>query len=138
PATKPTVRPVKISATPATLKEIKKVRAIPKIKPKKKSTPKKAKKKVKISPTYGIVRNIVHDRTGRTKNRSVIINLDRTEAPLASYLGKRVRVQMKSGKEIIGVISRIHGRRTSNENSVVVRFNKSVSPHIITSRVEVL
>ena len=91
-----------------------------------------------MSPTYGVVRNVVHDRTGRTKNKSVIINLDITETPLASYLGKRVRVQMKSGKEIIGVISRIHGRRTSNENTVVVRFNKSVSPHIVTSRAEVL
>ncbi len=45
---------------------------------------------------------------------------------------------MKSGKELIGVISRIHGRKTSNENSVVVRFNKSVSPHIVTARAEVL
>ena len=138
PTPKPVERHVKISATPSTLKEIKKARAIPKIKTKKKSTPKKAKKKVKLSSTYGVVRNIVHDRTGRTKNRSIIICLQKTEAPLASYLGKKVRVYMKSGKELVGVISKIHGRRTSKENSVVVRFNKSVSPHIITSRAEVL
>ncbi|MHA2255213.1 MAG: hypothetical protein ACXAAM_03995, partial [Candidatus Heimdallarchaeaceae archaeon] len=138
PVTKPLVSHVKISASPSTLKEIKRARAVPKIKPKRKSTPKKAKKKVKMSPTYGVVRNVVHDRTGRTKNRSVIISLDKTEAPLASYLGKRVRVQMKTGKVLIGVISRIHGRRTSNENTVVVRFSKSVSPHIVTSRAEVL
>jgi NAD-dependent DNA ligase len=145
PATKPTTKtetkpskmPVKISATPSTLREIERAREIPKIKPKRKSTAKKTKKKAKLKPTFGIVRSVVHDRTGRTKNRSVIVSFQNIEAPLESYLGKKVRIQMKSGKELLGVISKIHGKKSSKENSVVVRFNKSVSPHIVTSRAEV-
>jgi NAD-dependent DNA ligase len=138
PDTKPSGMPVKITTTPATQREIERAKMIPKIKPKRKSTQKKTKKKVKLSPVFGVVRSIVHDRAGRTKNRSVIISLQKTETPIESYLGKKVRIHMKSGRELIGVISRIHGRRTSNENSVVVRFNKSVSPHIVTARAEVL
>ena len=138
PVAKPLEKHVKISVTSSTQREIERARAIPKIKPKRKSIQKKTKKKAKIPSTYGVIRRIIHDRAGRTKNRSVILNLPEIEVPLEKYLGRKVRVQMKSGKELIGTISKIHGRRTSKENSVVVRFNKSVSPHIITSKAEIL
>ena len=151
PATRPSVRPSvkeptvkkppvagKISVTQATQKAINSAPAVPIIK-QKKTTKKQTKKKVvRISKTFGIVQSVVHDRAGKSSNRSIILSLYETEIPLESYLGRKVRVHLKSGKELIGTITRIHGKRKSVEKTVIVRFSKGVSPHIITSRAIVL
>ncbi|MHA1352621.1 MAG: hypothetical protein ACTSPP_07525 [Candidatus Heimdallarchaeaceae archaeon] len=56
--------------------------------------------------------------------------------PLANYVGRKAIVtNPENNLEIIGKITRIHGKRKSRENNVIVRFNKSVSPHVVQSKV---
>ena len=95
-------------------------------------------KKVKLSKTYGVVNSIVHDRTGKTKNRSIILKLYETEVQLEKYVGRRVTINLPgSNKQLRGTITRLHGKRTSADKLVIVRFNQGVSPHILTARAQV-
>jgi len=95
----------------------------------------KAVKKEKISKTYGIVSSIVHDRPGKSANKAVIMRLYNTELPLPRYLGRKVNITFpNSSKQMVGTVSRLHGRKSSNNNTVIVTFKKSVSPHILTAR----
>lgn len=107
---------------------------------KKKRTKKtKPKRLAKLSSTYGIVNGIVHDGAGKSKNRAVIMKLYETEIPIEKYLGRKVKVNLpKSEKHLVGIITKVHGKRASRDNTVVVRFSKGVSPHIITARGTVL
>ena len=107
---------------------------------KKKRTKKsKPKKLVKISKTYGIVNSVLHDKTGKSKNRSVIMKLYETEIPIEKYLGRKVLINLpNSEKNLIGTITKLHGKRSSYDNIVIVRFSKSISPHILTARGTIL
>ena len=107
---------------------------------KKKGGTKKAKsvKKEKISETYGIVSSILHDRPGKSSNNSVVLKLFNTEIPLPRYLGRKVTVTIpNTSKQMIGIISRLHGKKSSEDNKVIARFRRSVSPHIITARASI-
>ncbi|MCK4895772.1 MAG: hypothetical protein KAS47_03130 [Candidatus Heimdallarchaeota archaeon] len=126
---------VKKSASAPTLQAIKNARAMPKIKPKTSKGKSKVKKKVTLSKTYGIVHSVLHDASGQSTNRSVILHLHDVEMPISSYLGRKVNITYpRTNKQIIGTISRVHGKSKSRNKAVVVRFQKSVSPHIITAR----
>jgi len=119
----------------AAIEAIKKAPAMPKIKPKTSKKKLKAKKKVTLSKTYGIVHSVLHDASGRSTNRSVILHLYDMEMPINSYLGRKVSINyVKSGKQLTGTISRTHGKTSSRNNAVIVRFQKGVSPHIISAR----
>ena len=100
----------------------------------------KAKAKTEsIKSTYGIVKDILHDKTGRSKNRSAIIALRNLELPLSKYLGRKIIVQIpNSNKQITGIISRIHGKITSKETNVIARFRKGLSPHTLQTRAQIL
>ncbi len=92
-------------------------------------------KKEKISQTYGIVNSIVHDRTGKSSNRSIVVKLYNTEIPLPKYLGRKVTVSFpNSSKQLTGVVSKIHGKKSSVDKTIIIRFKQGVSPHIITGR----
>ena len=103
---------------------------------KKKRTKKsKPKRLAKISTTFGVVTRILHDGAGKSKNRTVIMKLYETEIPLEKYLGRKVKVNFpNSERHLIGTISRLHGKSSSLDKTVVVRFSRGVSPHIITAR----
>ncbi|MHA1516518.1 MAG: hypothetical protein ACTSPF_13355, partial [Candidatus Heimdallarchaeaceae archaeon] len=103
---------------------------------KKKRTKKsKPKRLAKISTTFGVVIRILHDGAGKSKNRTVIMKLYETEIPLEKYLGRKVKVNFpNSERHLIGTISRLHGKSSSLDKTVVVRFSRGVSPHIITAR----
>ncbi len=108
---------------------------------KKKRGTKKTKtvKKEKISQTYGIVYSILHDRSGKSANRSVVMKLYNTEIPLPRYLGRKVIISMpNSEKQLTGTIYSIHGKKTSNDQTVIVRFKHSVSPHMISARAQLV
>ena len=71
--------------------------------------------------------------------RSIILHLHELELPLESYIGRKVRIQFpKSEKQIIGKITKLHGKKTSKNNTVIVRFQQSVSPHIVTAKASFL
>lgn len=126
---------VKKGVSAATIKAIKIARAMPKIKSKTSKGKSKAKKKVTLSKTYGIVHSVLHDASGQSKNRSVILHLHDVELPISSYLGRKVNITYpRTNKQIIGTISRVHGKSKSRNKVVIVRFQRSVSPHIITAR----
>ena len=56
--------------------------------------------------------------------------------PLASYIGRKAIVtNPENNLEMVGKITRIHGKSKSKDKKVIVRFNKSVSPYIIQSKV---
>jgi ribosomal protein L35AE/L33A len=137
---KPVVKPkaaiaVKKGVSPATVKAIERAKAMRKIKSKVSKKKAKAKKKVTLSKTYGIVHSVLHDASGRSGNRSVILHLHEIELPINSYLGRKVSIYYaKSGKQLTGTISRIHGKSSSRNNAVIVRFQKGVSPHIVSAR----
>ena len=137
---KPTVKPkatvaVKKGVSAATLKAIKNARAMPKIKSKTSKGKSKVKKKVTLSKTYGIVHSVLHDASGQSTNRSVILHLHDVELPISSYLGRKVNITYpRTNKQIIGTISRVHGKSKSSNKAVIVRFQKGVSPHIITAK----
>ncbi len=139
-AKKPEARPkktvdVKKGISVAAMEAIKKAPAMPRIKPKTSKKKLKAKKKVTLSKTYGIVHSVLHDASGRSTNRSVILHLYDMEMPINSYLGRKVRIKYsKSDRQLTGTISRIHGKKSSRNSAVIVRFQKGVSPHIISSR----
>ena len=146
PAKKPTAKPpakkpavaVKATVSEATRKAIEKAPSSVTIK-KKRTKKSKPKKLVKISKTYGIVNSVVHDGAGKSKNRAVVMKLYETEIPIEKYLGRKVKIDLpNSEKQLTGTISKLHGRRTSNDNTVIVRFSKGVSPHIITARGTIL
>ncbi len=139
PITEVPVEIVKHHRTAATQIAIAKTRKQITIKSKKRSkTKKKPAKKVKLSKTYGVVNRIVHDRAGRTKNRSIILELYETEVPLEKYLGRKVIIKLPgSDKYLRGTITKLHGKRLSADKLVVVRFNQGVSPHIITARAQI-
>ncbi|MCE7748044.1 MAG: hypothetical protein GPJ51_06585 [Candidatus Heimdallarchaeota archaeon] len=103
---------------------------------KKKRTKKsKPKRLAKISTTFGVVTRILHDGAGKSKNRTVIMKLYETEIPLEKYLGRKVKINFpNSERHLIGTISRLHGKSSSLDKTVVVRFSRGVSPHIITAR----
>ena len=108
------------------------------IKKKRVKSKKKPAKKIKLSKTYGVVNSIVHDRTGKTKNRSIIMKLYETEVPLEKYLGRKVTINLPgSTKQLRGTITRLHGKRSSADKLVIVRFDQGVSPHILTARAQV-
>jgi len=135
----PVVKPSKLGVTLATQKAIEKAPPIPVIKKKTTTKKKPSKKKVTISKTYGIVQSVVHDRAGKSSNRSIILHLYELEMPIESYLGRKVRIQFpKSERQIIGKITKLHGKKASKNNTVIVRFQKSVSPHIITAKASIL
>ena len=99
----------------------------------------KAVKKEKISQTYGIVNSILHDRSGKSANRSVVMKLYNTEIPLPRYLGRKVIISMpNSEKQLTGTINSVHGKKTSDGHTVIVRFKHSVSPHIISARAQLV
>ncbi len=132
---KPTVKPSKPGITISTQRAIEKAPAIPVIKKKKTAKKKTTKKKVTISKTYGVVQSVVHDRAGKSSNRSIILHLHELEMPIESYIGRKVRIQFpKSEKQITGKITRLHGKKSSKNNTVIVRFQQSVSPHIVTAK----
>ncbi|MCG3254889.1 MAG: hypothetical protein KAU62_02290, partial [Candidatus Heimdallarchaeota archaeon] len=98
----------------------------------KKSKPKRL---AKISTTFGVVTRILHDGAGKSKNRTVTMKLYETEIPLEKYLGRRVKVNFpNSDKHLIGTITRLHGKSSSIDKTVVVRFSSGVSPHILTAK----
>ena len=103
---------------------------------KKKRTKKsKPKRLAKISTTFGVVTRILHDGPGKSKNRSVIMKLFETEIPLAKYLGRRVKINFpNSDKHLIGTITRLHGKSSSLDKTVVVRFSRGVSPHMLNAK----
>ena len=112
-----------------------KARAMPKIKPKTSSKKAKPKKKVSLSKTYGIVHSVLHDASGRSTNRAIVIHLHDMELPINSYLGRKVNVTFpRSTKQMTGTVSRVHGKSVSRNNAVIVRFQKGVTPHIVTGR----
>lgn len=121
----------------ATQKAIEQAPPTPKIKPGK-SSKKKKKKVLKVKQTYGIIRNVLHGKTVKTINNKVILNLYNTEIPLQNYIGKKVRVQISTEKTITGIITKVHGKSSSKDNAVVVRFPKNISPHIVSAKAEVL
>ncbi|MHA1347406.1 MAG: helix-hairpin-helix domain-containing protein [Candidatus Heimdallarchaeaceae archaeon] len=140
---KPKAKPKTIAAEKkvislAAVEAIEKAPAMRKIKSKTSKTSKtksKIKKKVTLSKTYGIVHALVHDSAGKSKNNSVILYLHDLEMPISSYLGRKISITMlKSGKQITGTISKTHGKSSSRNNAVIVRFKKGVSPHIISAR----
>ena len=138
PVQKPPIKSSKPGITIATQKAIDKAPAIPVIKKKKSTKKKVGKKKITISKTYGVVQSVIHDRTGKSSNRSIILHLHELELPIESYIGRKVRIQLpKSEKQMIGKITRLHGKKTSKNNTVIVRFQKSVSPHIITAKASI-
>jgi len=103
---------------------------------KKKRTKKsKPKRLAKISTTFGVVTRILHDGAGKSKNRTIIMKLYETEIPLEKYLGRKVKVHFpNSERHLIGTITRLHGKSSSLDKTVVVRFSRGVTPHIITAR----
>ena len=108
------------------------------IKKKRVKSKKKPAKKVSLSKTYGVVNSIVHDRAGKTKNRSIIMKLYETEVPLERYIGRKVTIKFPgSDKQLRGTITKLHGKRSSVDKLVVVRFNQGVSPHILTARAQI-
>ncbi|MHA1551757.1 MAG: helix-hairpin-helix domain-containing protein [Candidatus Heimdallarchaeaceae archaeon] len=126
---------VKKGVSAATIKAIKRARAMPKIKSKTSKGKTKAKKKVTLSKTYGIVHSVLHDASGQSTNRSVILHLHDVELPISSYLGRKVNITYpRTNKQIIGTISRVHGKSKSRNKAVIVRFQRSVSPYIVTAR----
>ncbi|UJG44696.1 MAG: hypothetical protein K9W46_05825 [Candidatus Heimdallarchaeum endolithica] len=125
-AKKEKITPVK-KTQPVTLKV--------KTKTKKPKTGKPKKEKI-ISQTYGVVQSLVHDKVGRSSNNSIIVRLLNTEMPLASYIGRKAIVtNPENNLKMVGKITHIHGKRKSRDKNVIVRFNKSVSPHIIQTKV---
>ena len=138
PAAKPTtkqVAPVKKEISLAARKAIESAPEMLRIKPKQATKKAKAKKKIKLSKTYGIVHSILHDSTGKSGNKSVILYLHDLEMPIHSYLGRKVTIDKpKTGTQVTGTISRIHGKKSSRNNAVVVRFQKGVSPHIVSAK----
>ena len=136
---KPAIKPSKPGITIATQRAIEKAPAVPVIKKKKTAKKKSKKKKISISKTYGVVQSVVHDRAGKSSNRSIILHLHELEMPLESYVGKKVRIQFpKSEKQITGKITKLHGKKSSRNNTVIVRFQQSVSPHIVTAKASFL
>ncbi|MBY9001128.1 MAG: hypothetical protein KGD64_09455 [Candidatus Heimdallarchaeota archaeon] len=146
PAKKPPAKPaakapakkldtIKKDISDAAKLAIAKAPSMPKIKPKTSSKKAKPKKKVSLSKTFGIVHSVLHDASGKSKNRAVILYLHNMELPISSYLGRKVNVVLpRTNKQMTGTISRVHGKSESRNNAVIVRFQKGVSPHIITAR----
>jgi len=145
---KPVVKkaePKKVEPKKPVVKKAEPKKAEPKKKPKT-IKPKKTEKKQKqprklaeLKETYGIIRNIVHNRTGTTGNRSILVSLYNTELPISAYVGRRVVANYPNSKRtLMGKIVKIHGKNKSNEQKVIVRFNKGVSPHILETRVRVI
>ncbi len=133
PTKKPTVK-VSPTVSEATKKAIEQATLSVTIK-KKRTKKSKPKKLAKVSKTYGIVNSVLHDKTGKSKNKAVVMQLYETEIPIEKYLGRRVKIDLpNSEKQIVGLISKVHGRRSSHDNMVIVRFSKNVSPHIVTAR----
>ncbi len=137
---KPEVKPkatiaVQKGISSAARKAIEQASGMPKIKSKVSKKKSKVKKKVTLSKTYGIVHSVLHDASGRSSNRAVILHLYDMEMPIYSYLGRKVSLSYaKSDKQLTGTISRIHGKKSSRNNAVIVRFQKGVSPHILSAR----
>ncbi|MEE9409642.1 MAG: helix-hairpin-helix domain-containing protein [Candidatus Heimdallarchaeota archaeon] len=126
---------IKPEISPATKIAIQKTPHFPKIKKKRVTKKKKPAKKKTISKTYGVINNVVHDKIGKSKNRSAVMKLYDLEFPLEKYLGRKVTVTFpKSNKQIIGTITRIHGKRSSIDKTVIVRFKQGISPHILTAK----
>ena len=133
PITKPVH--VKSSFSKAAQEAIKSAPEMRTIKSKKATKKTKPMKKEKISETYGIINAIVHDPSGKSKNRSVIMKLYNTEIPLSRYLGRKVIIPIpNSEKKVTGVISKLHGKKSSSVKTVIVRFNQSITPHILTAK----
>ncbi|MHA1202549.1 MAG: helix-hairpin-helix domain-containing protein [Candidatus Heimdallarchaeaceae archaeon] len=139
-AKKPVVKPkakvaVKTGISLAAIKAIEKATGMPRIKSKASKKKSKVKKKITLSKTYGIVHSVLHDASGRSSNRAVILHLYDMELPIYSYLGRKVSLTYaKSDKQLTGTISRVHGKKSSRNNAVIVRFQKGVSPHILSAR----
>ncbi|MCG3224139.1 MAG: hypothetical protein H7647_06710, partial [Candidatus Heimdallarchaeota archaeon] len=137
---KPEVKPkatiaVKKGISSAARKAIEQASGMPRIKSKTSKKKLKIKKKVTLSKTYGIVHSVLHDASGRSSNRAVILHLYDMELPIYSYLGRKVSLKYaKSDKQLTGTISRVHGKKSSRNNAVIVRFQKGVSPHILSAR----
>ncbi|MHA1827472.1 MAG: helix-hairpin-helix domain-containing protein [Candidatus Heimdallarchaeaceae archaeon] len=134
-------KPIKsavIRVPEATKRAIENAPPIPTIRTKKSSKKKKKAKIVKLNETFGIVQSIVHGRSAKSKNNSIVLSLHNIEIPLEKYIGRKVRISLSEKKEITGKITKIHGKNTSRENTVIVRFSKNISPHIITSKAEIL
>ena len=126
---------VKKGVSPAIVKAIERAKVMRKIKTKTSKKKVKVKKKVTLFKIYGIVHSVLHDASGKSTNRSVIVHLHEVEMPINSYLGRKVNITYpKSNKQVIGTISRIHGKSKSRNKAVIVRFQKGVSSHIITAR----
>ncbi len=101
---------------------------------KKKETGEKAKETI-ATGTYGVVRSIIHDSYGRSKNKSVLIKIYNTNASISSFIGRKVAVQIPNSKiSYTGKITKVHGKHNSAEKVVVARFNKGVSPHILEAK----
>ena len=63
------------------------------------------------------------------------MRLYNTEIPLPRYLGRKVIVSMpNSEKQLTGIIHKLHGKKNSEGQTVIVRFKQGVSPHIIAAR----
>ncbi|MHA1405855.1 MAG: hypothetical protein ACTSSG_00545 [Candidatus Heimdallarchaeaceae archaeon] len=134
-------KPIKsavIKVPEATKRAIENAPPIPTIRTKKSSKKKKKTKIVKLNETFGIVQSIVHGRSAKSKNNSIVLSLHNIEIPLEKYIGRKVRISLSEKKEITGKITKIHGKNTSREKTVIVRFSKNISPHIITSKAEIL
>ncbi len=132
PVKKPVV--VKTTVSEATRKAIEQGTHTFTIK-KKRTKKSKPKRLAKISTTFGVVTRILHDGPGKSKNRSVIMKLFETEIPLAKYLGRRVKINFpNSDKPLIGTITRLHGKSSSLDKTVVVRFSRGVSPHMLNAK----
>ena len=132
PVKKPVV--VKTTVSEATRKAIEQGTHTFTIK-KKRTKKSKPKRLAKISTTFGVVTRILHDGPGKSKNRSVIMKLFETEIPLAKYLGRRVKINFpNSDKHLIGTITRLHGKSSSLDKTVVVRFSRGVSPHMLNAK----
>ncbi len=139
PAKKPEVKEVSLYAkhkvSVVAQKAIDNAPEMGQIKKKRGSTKPKSVRKEQVNQTYGIVNSVLHDRPGRSTNRSVVVKLYNTEFPLPRYLGRKVSVQFpNSTTKLTGVIHKLHGKKSSESKTVIVRFNKSVSPHILAAR----
>ena len=141
PVSKPKVEPKKeitIEQT-ATQKAMQKARPMPVLKTKKRTKAKTKTTPVTLSKTYGVIKDIIHDKPGKSKNKSVILKLYETDVQVASLLGRKVHVLDEEGKIMArGTVFRLIGKKSSVEKKVVVRMRKNVSAHVLEKRALVL
>lgn len=124
----------KMKMTP-TEQAISKANKALKVKEKKRTKAKTKSTAVKLSNTYGIITDIIHDKPGKSKNKSSILKVYESDVPLGSLVGRKVQVLGDDGDTIArGTITRIAGKKTSADKKVIVRMNKNVSAHVLTKK----